>query len=108
MAAWTADELRRIAGADELQIAPVRRNGELRRETPIWVVRVGDDPYVRSAYRADSGWHGVASTSHSSVVQRGRGLKIGFSAAPTSRANGREGRLRPAGYRPAARPQRRP
>ena len=60
MGAWTDDELRRIGAADELDIAPVRRNGELRRSTPIWVVRAGDDLYVRAAYGADKGWHGVA------------------------------------------------
>jgi hypothetical protein len=63
MPGWTEDELRRIAGAEELQIAPVRRNGELRRATPVWVVRLGDDLYVRAAYGANLGWHGVARTS---------------------------------------------
>jgi hypothetical protein len=39
MSAWTDEDLRRIGEAEELQIAPVRRTGELRRATPIWVVR---------------------------------------------------------------------
>jgi hypothetical protein len=43
MSTWTNDELQRIADAEELEIAPVRRNGELRRATPIWVVRAGDE-----------------------------------------------------------------
>jgi hypothetical protein len=64
MSTWTNDELQRIADADELEIAPVRRNGELRRATPIWVVRAGDELYVRAAYGANKGWHGVARTSH--------------------------------------------
>jgi hypothetical protein len=68
MSPWTADELRRIAGAEELHIAPVRRNGELRRATPIWVVRVGGDLYVRSAYGANKGWHGVARTSRQARI----------------------------------------
>jgi hypothetical protein len=49
MSTWTEDELRRIEGAAELQIAPVRRTGALRGRTPIWVVRAGDDLYVRAA-----------------------------------------------------------
>jgi hypothetical protein len=64
MSTWTNDELQRIADADELEIAPVRHNGELRRATPIWVVRAGDELYVRAAYGANKGWHGVARTSH--------------------------------------------
>jgi hypothetical protein len=63
MSAWTDAQLRRIAGAEEMQIAPVRRNGQLRAATPIWVVRVGDGLYVRAAYGANKGWHGVACTS---------------------------------------------
>jgi hypothetical protein len=49
MTAWTDEDLRRIGEAEELEIAPVRRTGELRRRTPIWVVRAGDDLYVRAA-----------------------------------------------------------
>jgi hypothetical protein len=55
MSAWSDDELRRIADADELDIAAVRSNGELRSATPIWVVRAGDELYVRAAYGSGSG-----------------------------------------------------
>jgi hypothetical protein len=40
--AWSPDELDRIGGAEELQIAARRRDGSLRRPVPIWVVRVTD------------------------------------------------------------------
>jgi hypothetical protein len=45
---WTNDELNKIGTAEELEIAPVREDGTLRKPTTIWVVRVGDDLYVRS------------------------------------------------------------
>jgi hypothetical protein len=48
MAAWTSDELARIGTADELQIAPLRDDGTPRTPVPIWVVRDGDDLYIRS------------------------------------------------------------
>src|SRR4051812_50154363 len=60
MSPWTGDERDRIADAQEVDIAPVRRNGELRRPTPIWVVRAGEDLYVRAAYGSSSGWYGRA------------------------------------------------
>jgi hypothetical protein len=63
MSAWSDDELRRIGAAEELEIGAVRRNGELRKPTPIWVVRVGDGLYVRAAYGHRSGWHVVARAS---------------------------------------------
>ena len=71
MNTWTNDELQRIADAEELEIAPVRRNGELRRATPIWVVRAGDELYVRAAYGANQGWHGVARRSHRARIAAG-------------------------------------
>jgi hypothetical protein len=54
MSDWTADELNKIGAADELQIAPLRPDGSLSPYTTIWVVRVGDDLYVRS-YRGRGG-----------------------------------------------------
>ena len=63
MAAWAEDELRSVEAAQEVDIAPVRRNSALRRPTPIWIVRTGDDLYVRAAYEANKGWHGVARSS---------------------------------------------
>ncbi len=47
MTAWTSDELNEIGKAEELQIASCRRDGTLRHPVTIWVVRVGDDFYVR-------------------------------------------------------------
>ena len=37
MATWTSDELRQIGTAEELEIAPVRRDGTLRKPVTIWV-----------------------------------------------------------------------
>jgi hypothetical protein len=56
MTSWTNDELSRIGGADELKIASLRRDGTLRNPVIIWVVRVGDDIYVRSAYGPVVAW----------------------------------------------------
>ena len=56
MSDWTAAELDRIGAADELQIAALRPDGSLRPATTIWVVRVGDDLYVRSWRGRDGGW----------------------------------------------------
>ncbi len=56
MTTWTSDELDRIGSADELRIASPRADGTLRPYVPIWVVRVGDDLYVRSYRGAAGGW----------------------------------------------------
>jgi hypothetical protein len=49
MTTWTSDELNKIGKSEELQIASLRRYDTLRNPVTIWVVRVGDDLYIRSA-----------------------------------------------------------
>ncbi|MET0434014.1 MAG: DUF2255 family protein [Cellulomonas sp.] len=56
MSAWTADELDRVGRAEELRLASSRPDGTLRPAVTIWVVRVGDDLVVRSAYGPGNGW----------------------------------------------------
>ena len=55
MTAWTSEELTRIGGAEELQIASARSDGTLSSPVTIWVVRHGDDLFVR-AIRGRGGW----------------------------------------------------
>jgi hypothetical protein len=71
---WTPDELDRIGGADELEITTTRSDGSLRRWVPIWVVRVGDDLYVRSYRGADGAWYRQA-TQHAQGRIRAGGLE---------------------------------
>lgn len=71
MTTWTGDELERIAGADELEMAPLRRDGTLRAPVPIWVVRDGDDLYVRSFRGTAGGWWRTAVATHAGHVRSG-------------------------------------
>ena len=54
MAPWTNDELDEIGKAEELTLASARRDGTLRSPVTMWVVRAGDDLYVRSVNGRDS------------------------------------------------------
>jgi hypothetical protein len=65
---WTQEELAAIGKAEELEIAPARADGSLRRATPIWVVRVGDDLYVRSFRGHESRWFRAAQQSHEGEI----------------------------------------
>ncbi|MCO8269028.1 DUF2255 family protein [Actinoplanes sp. TRM 88003] len=58
MTGWAPDALRLIEAADELEIAPERTDGTLRRWVPIWVVSVGDQAFVRTWHRRETGWFG--------------------------------------------------
>ncbi|WP_327292900.1 DUF2255 family protein [Streptomyces sp. NBC_01198] len=71
MTAWTDDELSRIEGADELEISPLDGNGKPGKATTIWVVRDGDDLYVR-AYRGRGGvWFRAATAHHEGRISSG-------------------------------------
>jgi len=56
MTAWTQDEIDEIGAAEELRIASLRHDGTLSKPVTIWVIRHGDDLYVRSAYGSTSRW----------------------------------------------------
>ena len=72
MTAWKDEELADLGAADELRIAPRRRNGTLQRPRIIWVVRHDDDIYVRSVNGPDGAWfHGVQETHAGHVSARG-------------------------------------
>lgn len=71
MMAWTSDELSRIGAAQELRIAARRGDGTLREPVPVWVVRVGDDLYVRSAYGPGSSWYRAATAGRKGHVAAG-------------------------------------
>jgi hypothetical protein len=68
---WSNAELEAIGGAEELQIASVRPDGTLRPYVIIWVVRVGDDIYVRSAFGPDSRWYRNARASGTGRIRAG-------------------------------------
>ena len=71
MSTWTSDELDRIGGAEELEIASLRRNGTLRNPVTIWVVRQGDDLYVRSVNGRTSSWFRGARVRHEGHIEAG-------------------------------------
>ena len=68
---WTSDELNKIAAAEELQIASLRRDGTLRNPVTIWVVRHGDDLYVRSYKGASASWHRGVQDRHEGQIRAG-------------------------------------
>jgi hypothetical protein len=71
MSAWTSDELNKIGAADELQIAARRRDGTLRNPVTIWVVRVGEDLYVRSAHGHNAAWFRGTQVRHEGHIRAG-------------------------------------
>ncbi|MFI5882328.1 DUF2255 family protein [Streptomyces sp. NPDC051554] len=70
-APWTDDELDRVGAAEELDVASRRPDGELGSRRTIWVVRVGDDIYVRSVSGPASAWFRGTRARHEGRVEAG-------------------------------------
>ena len=71
MTTWTSVELNTIGTADELQIAAVRADGTLRKPVIIWVVRLGDELYVRSVNGRTSAWFRGVQVQHAGRIWAG-------------------------------------
>ncbi|HEX2908210.1 MAG TPA: DUF2255 family protein [Phototrophicaceae bacterium] len=71
MTTWTSDELSQIGMAEELEIESRRGDGTLRKPVIIWVVRYGDDLYVRAVNGRISAWFRSTQTRHEGRIQAG-------------------------------------
>jgi hypothetical protein len=71
MSEWTTEELSKIETAEELNIASMQRDGTLRKPVTIWVVRHGDQIYVRSVGGPNGGWFRGTQTRHRGHIREG-------------------------------------
>ncbi len=68
---WTSDQLDKVGGAEEVQIASIGRDGTLRKQVTIWIVRHGDDLYVRSVGGRDGHWFRGTQERHEGRIRAG-------------------------------------
>jgi hypothetical protein len=71
MATWTKNELDSIDRAEELTLASVRADGSLRQPVTMWVVRSGDDIFVRAVNGRGSAWFRGAQARHLAHIRAG-------------------------------------
>ncbi len=71
MSTWTSDELNKIGKAEELQISSLRKDDTLRKPVIIWVVRLGEDLYVRCVKGRTGPWFRGVLTRHEGRVRSG-------------------------------------
>ncbi|WP_329476311.1 DUF2255 family protein [Kribbella sp. NBC_01510] len=71
MTTWTAEELQRIGDATELRVSSYRTDGTLRPYVTIWMVRAGDDIYIRSMESAGTPWYRRAKASGTGRIKAG-------------------------------------
>jgi hypothetical protein len=90
MATWTNDELRTVGAAEELELASVRPDDTLGNPVTIWVVRVGNELYVRS-WKGDAGaWFRATQERHAGHIEAGGiGKDVSFVAETDDDLNDR-------------------
>ena len=71
MAGWSSEELSKIEAADELEVASLRPDGTPRNPTTIWVVRLGDDFYVRAVNGPTGTWFRGTQERHEGHIRSG-------------------------------------
>jgi hypothetical protein len=71
MTTWKKDELAKIGAAEEVQIAPLERDGTPRKPVTVWVVRQGDDLYVRSVNGPSGRWFRGTQERHEGRLRAG-------------------------------------
>lgn len=79
---WTSQQARAITDPQEIEVAPRRPDGTLRRPTIIWIVRDGPDVFVRSTNGRGAAWFRSAIASGSGqIVARGNAFEVTFTEA---------------------------
>jgi hypothetical protein len=69
VSSWSQDDLDRLGGAGEVEVSSVRRDGSLSRPRTVWIVRVGDQLYLRSVNGPDAAWYRSTKTFHQGRIQ---------------------------------------
>ena len=76
---WNSAELARLGDAEEVRVSSVRPDGSDRPGVTIWVVRVGDELYIRSAYGTENPWYRRATRAgQGRIAADGVDRAVGF------------------------------
>lgn len=75
MATWTMDDLERFGNPDEVTITTMRKDGALRKPVIVWIVRAGDDLYVRSVNGREASWFRGVQSRHEGRIRAGSAEK---------------------------------
>ena len=68
MTGWTSDELNRVGATEEVRVASARPDGTLRNPVTVWLVRLGNDLYVRSVNGRTAAWFRGVQDDHKGRV----------------------------------------
>jgi hypothetical protein len=81
MTNWTREELAAIGTTDELNLQSRRADGSLRDPVTMWVVRHGEDLYVRAVRGRDGWYRGTRSRHEGHISSAGVDKDVTFGGA---------------------------
>ena len=67
--AWSQDDLDLLGRTGEVEVSSVRTDGSWSRPRTVWIVRVGDELYVRSVNGPDAAWYRSTRSRHQGRVE---------------------------------------
>ncbi len=71
MSEWKQDHLEAIGAAEEIEVRSPEEDGSMQDAVTIWVVRVGDELFVRSVRGEHGAWYRRAEDKHVGRVEVG-------------------------------------
>jgi hypothetical protein len=71
MTGWTRNDLAQIGAAEEVRLTTFKQDGTVSRPVTIWVVRVGDELYVRSYRGREAAWFRHIQQRHDGRISAG-------------------------------------
>jgi hypothetical protein len=71
MADWSGAELARVGATEELDLESERGDGTLRAPVTMWVVRAGDNLFVRSVKGTEGPWYRGVRSRHRGRISSG-------------------------------------
>ena len=71
MMQWTRDQLENFGRAEEVQIESFPRDGRRPKPVTTWMVRIGDDLYVRSVRGRNGHWFRGVQETHDGRIRAG-------------------------------------
>lgn len=71
MPTWTTEELNTTGEAEELELATRQRDGTPRKPVTIWVVRAGDNLFIRPINGREGAWYRGVLERHEGRIETG-------------------------------------
>ena len=75
--AWSSDDLDLFGRTGEVEVSSVRHDGSWSRSRTVWIVRVGNELYLRSVNGPDAAWYRSTRSRHQGRIEaRGKVLDV--------------------------------